>query len=344
MASHEAVREPNRRAPGHERALQHNNPVQEPFRPIARLVWAPEQVRGRGDREVARIAAAQRGIATREQLLAAGLGRGSIVHRLRTGRLRAHYRGVYLVDRVSMEPLGEEMAAVLHFGGHAILSHRSAAVMWGLLEAAVPVTLTVVGKEARARHGLRLHRVPHLDRRDLRLREGLPVTSPTRTLIDLAAKEPDAELEEAVAVAFQRGLSSPDEIRATIERAPRRKGVSRLQRLLEGGSASGYTRSKAERRMRSLLRAAELPQPRANVPMHGYVADFLWPGQRLIVEVDSFRFHSSRSAFEHDRKRDQRFAAAGYVVIRVTWRQLEQEPFAVIARIAQALAARAVAA
>jgi very-short-patch-repair endonuclease len=93
--------------------------------------------------------------------------------------------------------------------------------------------------------------------------------------------------------------------------------------------------------MRALLRAAELPQPLANVPLLGYVADFLWPELKLIVETDGFDFHSSRSAFEHDRRRDQKLAAAGYTVIRVTRRQLEQEPYAVIARIAQAIAARA---
>jgi very-short-patch-repair endonuclease len=341
MASPGTVREPNDRALGPERALQHNNCVREPARPIARLVWAPEQVRGRGDREVARIAAAQRRIATREQLLAAGLGRGSIVHRLKTERLRERYRGVYLVDRVAMEPLGDELAAVLHLGGYGVLSHRSAALVWGLLGGTASVALTVVGKEARPRHGLKLYRVAHLDRSDLRLRNGLPVTAPARTLIDLAAEEPDAELEQAVAVAFDRGLSSPEEIEAAIARAPRRRGVARIRQLLETGSASGYTRSKAERRMRALLRSAELPQPRANVPMHGYVADFLWREQRLIVEVDGYLFHSSRAAFEHDRKRDQCFAAAGYVIVRVTWRQLEREPYAVIARIAQAIGARA---
>jgi len=124
-------------------------------------------------------------------------------------------------------------------------------------------------------------------------------------------------------------------------RAPRRKGATRLRALLETGEASGLTRLWTERRMRSLLKAAELPQALVNAPLHGYVADFLWPQYKLIVEVDGFNFHSSRSAFEHDRRRDQKLAAAGYTVIRVTRRQLRDEPYAVIARIAQAIAARA---
>jgi very-short-patch-repair endonuclease len=298
-------------------------------------------VRGRGEREVARIAAIQKGFATREQLLAAGLGRGAIVHRLGTGRLRERYRGVYLVDRARVEPLGEEMAAVLHFGGYAVLTHRSAAFVWELLRTAPPfLTLTMVGKHGRPRHGLRLHRLP-LDRREIRVRDGLPVTSPARTLLDLAGEMDDAELEEGVAVARQRRFASADEVRVAISRTPGRKGASRLARLLDAGAASGFTRSTAERRMRELLRAAELPQPQANAPLLGYVADFLWAEHRLVVEVDGYQFHSDRGAFERDRRRDQVFAAAGYTVVRVTWAQLSNEPLAVVARIAQALAARA---
>ncbi len=289
-----------------------------------------------------RLAGLQRRLAVREQLLGTGLGRGAIVHRLATGRMREVYRGVYLVGPGDVDPLIGELAAVLYFRGHAILSHRSAAVVWGLLERGPhdDVSLTTV-KARRSRRGLRLHRVKALHRRDLRVRDGLPLTAPARTLLDLAAEEPDADLEEALAVARQRGLASDAEIRAAIERAPRRKGAARLARLLDAGNASGFTRSKAERQMRALLRAAELPQPRANVPLLGYVADFFWPQHRLVVEVDGYLFHSDKASFESDRRRDQVFAAAGYTVIRVTWTQLLNEPLAVVARIAQALAARA---
>jgi very-short-patch-repair endonuclease len=168
----------------------------------------------------------------------------------------------------------------------------------------------------------------------------LPLTGPARTLLDLAAEVSDSELEEAVAAGVMRRLASADEIRAAISRTPGRKGASRLARLLDAGATSGFTRSKAERRMRELLRAAELPQPQANAPLLGYVADFLWAEHKLVVEVDGYRFHSDRAAFERDRRRDQVFAAAGYTVVRVTWAQLSNEPLAVVARIAQSLAAR----
>jgi very-short-patch-repair endonuclease len=230
----------------------------------------------------------------------------------------------------------------MRFRGHAILSHRSAAFVWGLLgQPPDGATLTIVSKQARSSSGLRVHRVKDLDRCDLRVRHGLPLTAPARTALDLAAEASDAELEEAVSAGFIRGLVRPEEIWAAMKRAPGRRGLVRLKRLLTTGEASGFTRSKAERRLRSLLRAAELPQPRSNVPMMGYVADFVWLDHKLIVEVDAYLFHSHRSSFEHDRRRDQVFAAAGYVVVRVTWRQLCDEPLAVVARIAQAVVRRA---
>lgn len=304
--------------------------------PLAAPVWEIERVRGLGDFEIARIEGTQKGHVVREQLLEAGIGPDAIVYRLQTGRLYVKYRGVYLVGRRFVEPFGEEMAAVLYFRGHAVVSHRSAAWVWGLIDRPGEVSLTTT-KARHSRPGLVLHRVTDVHRRDLRVGQGLPLTSPPRTIVDLAG---DDDLEQAVAVAFDKGLASADEINAAMERAPRGRGCGRLRRLLESGSL-GFTRSEGERRLRALLRAAELPQPLANQPLLGYVADFLWPEHKLILEFDSFLFHSSRQSFEHDRRRDQRLGAAGYQVIRLTWRQLEQDPYAVIARIAQAIAARA---
>jgi very-short-patch-repair endonuclease len=160
-------------------------------------------------------------------------------------------------------------------------------------------------------------------------------------MLELAAAEADADLEEALAVARQRGLAADHEIRAAMRRARRYRGAARLGRLLATGHASGFTRSKAERRMRALVRAAQLPQPQANVPLLGYVADFVWSEHKLVVEVDGYLFHSGRRSFERDRRRDQMFAAAGYTVIRVTWTQLCEEPLAVVARVAQAIISRA---
>ncbi len=288
---------------------------------------------------MARVAGLQRGFIVREQLLAAGLGRGAIAHRVKSHRLHLYHRGVYLVGHTAMDPLGEEMAAILNYRGHAVLSHRSAATVWELVPRAPSqdVMVTLVGKEGRSRPGLRVFRVRSLDRRDIRTRNRLPVTSPARTLLDLAAVlRDDHELEQAIGEAQARELTTASDIEAALARAPGRKGTARIERLLDPDH--GYTRSRAERIMRAIVREAGLLRPLTNVPLLGYVADFLWPAERLVVEVDGHASHSSRAAFEHDRRRDQCLLAAGYRVMRVTWRQLLHDPLAVIARLAQALA------
>jgi very-short-patch-repair endonuclease len=305
-------------------------------------IWAPEQVTGVGDREIARIAVAQKGLVLREQLLAAGLGRGAIAHRLENGRLHPVYRGVYLVGRASMEPLGEEMAAVLRFRGHAIMSHDIAAWVWGMLETRPKeLTLTIVGVDRHSEPGLRLCRVGSLDRRDLRARSGLPLTAPARTLVDLAATPiPNAGLEQALALAGAHRGVGPRELEAALERAPGRTGVARVRRLLATDSDPAFTRSRGERQFLALIRSADLPQPVANAPLLGYEIDFLWPRHRIAVEVDSRTYHSGRVSFEKDRRRDQRLAAAGYLPMRVSWDHMRDEPLAVVARVAQVLAQR----
>jgi len=300
------------------------------------------QVEGGGDPEIARVAAAQRGCVSREQLLAAGVGRGAISHRLERRLLHRFHPGVYLVGHTVLAPLAAEMAALLYDRGHAVLSHPSAASIWGFAEPVTDaITLTIVGKDVRSRPGLRLFRVPRLDRRDLRIREGLPVTSPARTLLDFAGAATFSALEQGVAEARVRRLATDAELRAAIDRAPGRTGGASLKRLLDRESAPGLTRSEAERKLRRLLVAAELPLPQLNARVCGYEVDFLWPLEKLVVEVDGHGFHGHRAAFERDRRRDQRLVAAGYRVIRVTWRQLVGEPLALIARIAQALMAAA---
>lgn len=339
MGSPQPAEIPNPALRGAEWGIEQDIHAIGPKAPIAAAVWGPVHVTGRGECEVLRVAALQRWFANRDQLRAAGLGRGAINHRVSTGRLHPYHPGVYLVGRPSLEPFGAEMAAVLFYNGHAILSHRSAAAIWGLLQPTPGDVVVTTVVDRRSRRGIRVHRTQTLHRRDIRRRQGLPVTSPPRTIIDLAAEASDEDLEEALAVAQMQGLASADEVRAAMHRAPGRKGAARLVRMLD--NPAGFTRSEAERRLRGLLRAADLPQPQVNMPLLGHVVDFLWSAPKLVVEVDGFAFHSSRRSFERDRRRDQTLIAAGYSVIRITWRQLVEEPYAVIARIAQAIAARA---
>lgn len=131
------------------------------------------------------------------------------------------------------------------------------------------------------------------------------------------------------------------EILTAIDRAPGRTGVGVLRQILARTSGPALTRSTAERRLLKLIREAQLPHPLTNSRTKGYELDFLWPEQRLVVEVDGRRFHGHRAAFERDRRRDATLVAAGYRVIRVTWRQITEEPLAVVASLAQALGPRA---
>ena len=283
------------------------------------------------------MAARQHGVVSRAQLRAAGLGRGAIAHRLAQGRLHPVHRGVYLVGHAVAPPLASEMAALLVCGEGAVVSHVSAASMWSLPcpESGV-IDVTIARRNPGARPGLRIHVVARLVRRDVRLHDRVPVTSPARTLLDLAAVIPPRDLERAVEEARVRRLVRPRQLLDVLERSPGRRGAGALRGLLDGEPA--LTRSEAEIRLLGLLRAARLAPTAVNARVGRYEVDFLWRAQRLVVEVDGYAYHGTRAAFERDRARDAELHAAGHRVIRVTWRQLVGEPEAVIARIAQALA------
>jgi very-short-patch-repair endonuclease len=294
-------------------------------------------------REVMRASRSHNGAIATEELLRAGLTPDAIRARVKRGRLAWQFRGVYIVGDPEMLPLAKQSAALLSLGPTAVLSHRSAAAVWGLAEADPQVIdATIVGNR-RSREGVRLHRVRALDARDITTRENLRITTPARAMIDFAAQASTSELSDAFGEARAKRLLTDAKLSAALKRAPQNHPGAAVVRamLREGGT---YDRSKAERLMRSLCRRAELPQPVTNTMLHGHLVDFLWPDQRLIVEVDGYGTHGNRQAFESDRRRDQIHIAAGYVVVRITWSQLQDEPVAVAVRIAQALARRAKAA
>jgi very-short-patch-repair endonuclease len=290
-----------------------------------------------GEAEIARLVELQRGFVHRKQLLAAGIGRGAIARRLGSGRLHIAYRDVYLAGRPRVEPFGLATAAIMHFNGSALLSHRTAAAVWMMIESEGEVVeLTLLGRNAHRRPGLTVHRAAAIAPADVRRHLDLPVTAPARTLVDLAGCVSALELENALAECRARSLASDTEIRAALARVRGRAGAAKLRAMLDSGAAA-LTRSKAERKLIALLRAADLPEPLANATVCGHKVDLHWPAQKLVVEFDGWDTHHTRNAFETDRRRDQRLIAAGYRVIRITWWQLEHEPYAVIARIAAAL-------
>jgi very-short-patch-repair endonuclease len=257
---------------------------------------------------IARLAAKQHGIATHQQLREAGLGRNSISHRARTGRLHRIHRGVYALGHAGLAREGRWMAAVLACGDTAVLSHRSAAALWRLLPASAgPVHVSIATRSGREkRTGIRLHRPKKLPARQVTLRHRIPVTTPARTIADLHRMVPPPELREAIRQAAVLGLP--------VEVEPGREP----------------TRSELEHRFLRLCERHRLPKPLVNHRVGRLEVDFLWPEQRVVVETDGYRYHRGRAAFEDDRSRDLQLRDAGFDVIRLTYRQVAEEPTRVI--------------
>ncbi len=273
---------------------------------------------------------------TRAQLLALGVSRRQIERWLAIGRLIAVHRGAYLLGHRAVSPWAPEMAAVLACGSAAI-SHRSAGGLWRLVpRPARFVELTLLDSRTHGRPGIRIHR-QLLEANDLRKIKGIPVTGPACTLLDLGAILDHDDYECAAAEAWARRLVTRRELAAVRDRRPRSPGAATLRALLELDRDPARTRSKAERRLLRLIRASGLPEPETNVNVGPHEVDVLWRAQRLVVEFDSWTFHSSRSAFERDRRKDAELLASGYRVLRVTWRRLTHEPESVIALLERAL-------
>lgn len=276
---------------------------------------------------------------TSAQLERAGFGPNALSRRVDGEWLVRVHIGVYRLGPFG-GPFGEEMAALLASGERAVISHWSATGVFALRPRVVaPVDVTLVGGLAGQRPGIRPHRASSLPAGDVVLRHGLRVTTPARTLLDLAATAPRDVLERLTEEAQVQRLVSPGELAATVQRGTGRPGVAKLRAVLDFIDEPLFTRSEAEKRLRALCRSSALPMPRTNVKRAGWEADAVWDRQRLVVEVDGHQFHSTRASFERDRRKDADLMLAGYRVLRITWRRLTREPEQVIATIAAALAA-----
>jgi very-short-patch-repair endonuclease len=301
------------------------------------------RVFGPPDRRIGEIVRLQRGLVSRSQLAAAGIQPGAIEWRLEKGRLYPVHRGVYSFGFSKLAPLGRETAALLAVGGDAVLSHHSAASVWGLCPDRgdeEPVDVLTGARQVRRRSGVITHRTNRLEPREVSVCQGLPVTSPARTLRDIAGTVSMRELERAVDEALVRRIVRLQQLRDAVAQDKGRVGGPLLAALLEHRGKPTITRSQAEERMLELIRAADFPPHETNARVNGYEVDFLWRPQRVIVEIDGYVYHSTRSAFERDRAKDAALAAAGFLVVRITWLQMERQPYVVVARLAQALARR----
>jgi very-short-patch-repair endonuclease len=284
--------------------------------------------------------ARQHGLVTRSQLLRAGVPDHMIDRSIRSGRLRTVFRGVYrMVPVLSDYAVG--LAAVLACGSDSRLSHRSAGDLWDLLarQATEQVREVTVHRCRRLSiDGIRLHRVKDFDPNESTVRHGIPVTTPARTLLDMGgcAAGP-RELEQALARAERDGLVTRESLRTMVDRHPRHRGARHLRHLLWDDEPAAFTRSAAEEALLSLIRLADLPAPKVNTRLQRYEVDFLWPAQRVIVEVDGLAFHSSARALVADRRRDADLVAAGYRVVRFTWHDLTQQRERTLVNLTRAL-------
>jgi predicted transcriptional regulator of viral defense system len=247
----------------------------------------------RPDRAVAALAARQHGVVSRAQLRALGLGDDGIDHRLAAGRLFAVRRGVYAVGHRRLAREGRWMACVLAAGRDAVLSHGSAAALWGIRRAAPETIDVTTPRRLHRRAGLQPHRAL-LAPDEVTRQDGIPVTTAARTLLDLAAVLTPARLERAVEAAEGLRLADSVSLAALLGRYPRRRGSVALTRIL-GAQGTGMTRSELEDRFLDLLANRRLPRPQVNARLGPFEVDCLWPEAGLVAELDGRTFHAARA-------------------------------------------------
>jgi very-short-patch-repair endonuclease/predicted transcriptional regulator of viral defense system len=291
------------------------------------------------ERRICAVTANTHAVITNEELCCLGLSQAAIQRRVTCGRLQVLYRGIYAVGPI-VTAQGQWLAAVRAHGPNAVLSHRSAAVHWGILSWRTrQIEISFAGRSGRkARRGVTLHRPVRLCTDEMTEHERIPVTTPARTLLDLAAVLPRRALERAIDEAQRLRLHDEHALRRTLEANRGRRGASLLASVFDHHAAgSTLTRSELEELFLKLCVGHGLPRPRVNVQVGHYEVDFLWPEQSLIVETDGHASHGTRAAFERDRARDAHLTARGYRVMRFTYRQITAEPAKVASLIARLL-------
>lgn len=308
---------------------------------------AIEHLRGVGssaratDRAMARLAEQQHGVVARRQLLELGMGRRAIAGRLERRQLHEVFLGVYVFGARRISRKGRWMAAVLAAGEGAVLSHRSAGHLWRLLPPAAEwVDVTCPPGRVVRRKGIVSHE-SLVQRDEWEVVDGISVTSPFRTIFDLAVVLKQRELERAWHEALVRGLTAKVSLPALLERYPGRRGARNLRALLESERPEGITRNDFEEAFLALVDAHGLPRPRMNADLavrgRFFQIDALWERERVAVELDSRGVHGTPKNFESDRQRDRILVAEGWRTMRVTWRQLRDEPGEVVADLKMAL-------
>jgi very-short-patch-repair endonuclease len=290
------------------------------------------------------LAGRQHGVVARWQLLEAGVGRRAIDTRL-GGHLLPVYRGVYAVGYAAAGTESRWMAAVLAAGPGAVLSHYSAAQLWGLAPRSRRPAEVTRPTYFRPHPRIRAHRAGLAGDEKTKVSQ-IPVTTVPRTVLDFAALASRRQLERALKEMEVQRRTDPLSIPHLLARYPRRRGSRVLRDLLAvGAQAGGVTRNEFEELFVPLLDSCGLPRPRfnADIAVGGRFVnvDCLWRRERLVVELDGRATHGTKKAFEDDRERDRLLVADGWRVMRITWRQLKAQRDSIASDLRQALGARA---
>jgi very-short-patch-repair endonuclease len=292
---------------------------------------------------------------THRQLAAVGIRGSAITRRVAAGRLARVYPGVYAVGHVQDTPEARWIAAVMACGRGAVLSHLDAAALWKVYgstkgpgrrgrRAGAAIHVTTPSRSPRTLPGIKVHRARSLDPADVTKKDGIPVTTVARTLIDLTDMLNRDRLLRAIREAEYLKLLDTDALIAAVERANGRRRLNELKQALKRHRPGQIIREELEHRFAELIHAADLPAPQTNVKVktrrRTYTVDCLWPDEGVAVELDGRDAHIRAAAFEEDRARDAALTATGLRPLRFTWYRLTEEPEDVLAELKATLSSR----
>jgi len=278
---------------------------------------------GSVDRLIAEIASSSQGVVARRTLLANGVSPAQLRSRLKRGSLIAVHPGIYRVGHQAPSVEASYLAAVLACGDGALLAARPAGHLWGLIKGTPPRPEVIALVKLRLA-GVTTHRVRRLYAQDAARRRGIPVTAVPRTLVDLACVLSERLLARACHEAEVRYDVTPAQVEEVLERLPTRRGVGALRRILHGDLP--VTISTLEDRFLAVLAQEDLPMPETNRPAGGHRVDCRWPDLRVTVELDGYRYHGTRHAWEIDRRREREAYARGDQFRRYTWGDVFEDP------------------
>lgn len=290
------------------------------------------------DRLIAAVAAKQYGNITRQQLLELGLSSSGIVRRIEIGMLYPVFRGVYAVGSPARLPLQRAAAAVLACGPHAVLAGGSSMTGWGFWRRWVEPFEVALTEGDRRIPGIRIHRPRNLTFDETRTQLGIRMTSPARTLFDLAARRTERQYKRDVNNALHSMYLTRGALVDLIERHPNHPATNRLLYFVT--TDGGPTLSDWEREFPAFCAAQHLPAPVMGVPKAGHTPDASWPQLNVVLELDSWEYHNTHFDFETDRGRDLDYHADGLLPIRITWELMIHLPDRTGAKLRKTVALR----